>query len=62
RYELEHGGVRSDDGSEQVPLPRGCDHESMQRYCIGKDVCPYSIYHSINWDEDMWTELESRNR
>lgn len=33
-------------------LPRNCDNASMQRWCIGKDKCPYSIYGSLNFSEE----------
>jgi len=30
-----------------TPLPMNCDNDDMQRYCIGKEQCPYSIWGSL---------------
>ena len=27
-----------------TPLPMNCGNDDMQRYCIGQDQCPYSIW------------------
>jgi hypothetical protein len=53
RYEIEQGDI---DGN--IPRPRNCDHEDMQRYCIGQDVCPHSIYGSLPFHPSMFDFLE----
>ncbi|GAA0253412.1 primase-associated protein [Haladaptatus pallidirubidus] len=47
RYELEN-----DIGGE-IPLQMNCSNDDMQRYCIGRDQCPYSIYGSLPFPNEM---------
>jgi hypothetical protein len=53
RYEIEHGDIEGN-----IPRPRNCDHEDLQRYCIGQDICPYSIYGSLPFPEEMYRFLD----
>ena len=55
-YEFDHGEIEG-----QIPLPMNCDNPDMQRYCIGKDACPYSIYGSLPFPEEMYDQLDSDN-
>ncbi|MFC4989611.1 primase-associated protein [Saliphagus infecundisoli] len=41
-----------------TPLPMGCDNDDMQRHCIGKDQCPYSIYGSLPFPDEMYDQLD----
>jgi hypothetical protein len=56
RYELE----RSIDG--ETPLPMGCSNDDMQRYCIGQDRCPYSIYGSLPFPDELYDRLDEDNQ
>jgi hypothetical protein len=38
----------------ETPLPMNCDNDDMQRYCIGQDECPYSIWGSIPFTDSMY--------
>lgn len=40
------------------PLPMHCTNDDMQRYCIGCDQCPYSIYGSLPFPDEMYEQLE----
>jgi len=52
RYEFDN------DIDGETPLPMNCDNESMQRYCIGQDVCPYSIWGSLPFPEKMYQQVK----
>jgi hypothetical protein len=51
RYELE----RTIDG--EPPLPMSCSNDDLQRYCIGQERCPYSIYGSLPFPEEMYERV-----
>ncbi|WP_254533437.1 primase-associated protein [Natrinema gelatinilyticum] len=53
RYELDN-----DIGGE-IPLPMNCANDDMQRYCIGRDQCPYSIYGSLPFPDEMYERLNN---
>lgn len=38
----------------KTPLPMNCDNDDMQRYCIGQDQCPYSIWGGLPFPEEMY--------
>jgi hypothetical protein len=40
--------------SGETPLPMNCDNDDMQRYCIGQDECPYSIWGSVPFTDSMY--------
>ncbi|MFC7215987.1 primase-associated protein [Saliphagus sp. GCM10025334] len=52
RYELDN-----DIGGE-IPLPMNCMNDDMQRYCIGRDQCPYSIYGSLPFPDQMYEQID----
>ena len=52
RYEL-----NNDIGGE-IPLPMNCANDDMQRYCIGRDQCPYSIYGSLPFPDEMYEQID----
>lgn len=56
RYELRQGEINGN-----TPLPMHCDNDDMQRHCIGKNLCPYSIYGSLPFPEEMYEMLEDEN-
>jgi len=60
-YQIKYEARRGDRGigSEgNTPLPMNCNNDDMQRYCIGKEQCPYSIYGSLPFPDDMYDQLE----
>lgn len=54
RYEL------SNDIGGEIPLPMNCKNDDMQRYCIGCDQCPYSIYGSLPFPKEMYDQLDGQ--
>ncbi|EJN56893.1 hypothetical protein HSB1_47100 [Halogranum salarium B-1] len=52
RYELDN------DINGEIPLPMNCSNDDMQRYCIGRDQCPYSIYGSLPFPDEMYEQLD----
>jgi hypothetical protein len=42
-------------------LPMGCDNPTMQPYCIGKENCPYSIYSSLPFVEEMYEKRDEQS-
>ncbi|MFC4360239.1 primase-associated protein [Halobium salinum] len=54
RYELDN-----DIGGE-IPLPMNCTNDDMQRYCIGRDQCPYSIYGSLPFPDEMYEQIDDQ--
>lgn len=42
----------------ETPLPMNCDNDDMQRYCIGQDECPYSIWGSIPFTDSMYEQVD----
>lgn len=57
RHELDPANTPGDDPAREW-LPRGCDNDDMQRYCIGKENCPYSIYGSLPFPNELYDHLE----
>jgi hypothetical protein len=55
RYELEN----EIDG--EIPLPMNCSNDDMQRYCIGRDQCPYSIYGGLPFPDEMYEQLDNQS-
>jgi hypothetical protein len=53
RYELDQ---RNDDDDPYLPM--GCKNTDMERYCIGRDECPYSIYGSLPFPDEMYDQLQ----
>ena len=53
RYELREGEINGN-----TPLPMHCDNDDMQRHCIGKNLCPYSIYGSLPFPDEMYELIE----
>jgi len=52
-YEIDHGTIDGEDA-----LPMGCDNDDMKRHCIGKENCPYSIYQSLPFPQEMYDLLD----
>ena len=42
----------------ETPLPMNCDNDDMQRYCIGQNECPYSIWGSIPFSDSMYEQID----
>jgi hypothetical protein len=38
--------------------PMGCHNKDMERFCIGKQRCPYSIYGSLNFTQRLFDRLD----
>jgi len=38
-------------------FPVGCHNDDMQRYCIGRENCPYSIYGSLPFTQELYGRL-----
>ncbi|WP_114578537.1 primase-associated protein [Saliphagus sp. LR7] len=60
-YQIKYEARRGERGigpQGTTPLPMNCDNDDMQRYCIGQDQCPYSIYGSLPFPDDMYDQLE----
>lgn len=55
-YQVRYEYKQTIDG--EAPLPMNCSNDDMQRYCIGQDVCPYSIYGSLPFSEKMYEQLD----
>jgi len=53
RYELRNGEVNGN-----TPLPMSCDNPDMEHHCIGRRACPYSIYQSLPFPQEMYDQLE----
>jgi hypothetical protein len=53
RYELDQ---RNKDDDPYLPM--GCKNPDMERYCIGRDECPYSIYGSLPFPDEMYDQLQ----
>ncbi|WP_136591300.1 primase-associated protein [Salinigranum halophilum] len=41
-----------------TPLPMNCDNDDLQRYCIGQDQCPYSIWGSLPFPDEMYEQVD----
>ncbi|SEO17337.1 hypothetical protein SAMN05216388_100917 [Halorientalis persicus] len=55
RYEL------SNTIAGNTPLPMHCDNDTMQLFCIGQETCDYNIYSSIDFDKELYQEIDERN-
>lgn len=55
RYEFEQ------DIEGNPPLPMNCDNDDMQRYCIGQDQCPYSIWGSLPFPDQMYEQADPQS-
>lgn len=40
-------------------LALSCNNETMQEHCVGFDNCPYSIYQSLNFTEEMFEKIDN---
>jgi len=38
-----------------------CDNDDLQRYCIGQDQCPYSIWGSLQFPDEMYEQVEEES-
>lgn len=54
RYELDR---TNKDGDPYLPL--GCSNTDMERYCIGREECPYSIYGSLPFPDEMYDQIDN---
>jgi hypothetical protein len=54
RYELRQTNTEGD-----PYLPIGCNNPDMERYCIGYEECPYSIYGSLPFPDEMYDQIDS---
>ncbi|ODR81808.1 hypothetical protein BG842_01625 [Haladaptatus sp. W1] len=45
----------------RFPLPMNCTKDDMQRYRIGCDQCPYSIYGSLLFHNEMYEQLDTQS-
>ncbi|MDS0300955.1 primase-associated protein [Halogeometricum sp. S1BR25-6] len=55
-YQIRYEFTNTIDGN--TPLPMNCDNDDMQRYCIGKDQCPYSIWGSLPFPDEMYNQVD----
>ena len=53
RYELRNGEINGN-----TPLPMSCDNKDMEHHCIGRRACPYSIYGSLPFPDEMYDHLD----
>ncbi|MFC4990336.1 primase-associated protein [Saliphagus infecundisoli] len=63
-YQIKYEARRGERGigpEGTTPLPMNCDNDDMQRYCIGQDQCPYSIYGSLPFPDDMYDQLDGND-
>jgi len=44
-----------------TPLPMNCDNDDLQRYCIGQDQCPYSIWGSLPFPDEMYKQVDDQS-
>jgi len=44
-----------------TPLPMNCDNDDLQRYCIGQDQCPYSIWGSLPFPDEMYEQVDEES-
>lgn len=59
RYQLEYEKNRTmPDG--RVPMPIGCDNDNrhFSEFCIGKENCPYRIYGSLDFTDEVMNQLD----
>jgi hypothetical protein len=45
------------------PMPVGCnnDNRNFERVCIGRENCDYSIYQSLNFNQDVYDRLDDHS-
>ncbi|MCU4927115.1 primase-associated protein [Halobacteria archaeon AArc-dxtr1] len=55
-YQIRYEFSNTIDGD--TPLPMNCDNDDLQRYCIGQDECPYSIWGSLPFPDKMYDRLD----
>jgi hypothetical protein len=44
-----------------TPLPMNCGNDDLQRYCIGQDQCPYSIWGSLPFPDEMYEQVDEKS-
>ena len=54
RYELDN------EIEGETPLPMNCSNDDIQRYCIGRGQCPYSIYGSLPFPDEMYEQIDDQ--
>ena len=55
-YQVRYEFTNTIDGD--TPLPMNCDNDDLQRYCIGQDQCPYSIWGSLPFPDEMYEQVD----
>lgn len=55
-YQVRYEFSNTIDG--ETPLPMNCDNDDLQRYCIGQDQCPHSIWGSLPFPQEMYDQLD----
>jgi hypothetical protein len=45
----------------QKNTPVNCDNTDIQRYCIGQDQCPYSIWGDLPFSDEMYEQVEKES-
>ena len=58
-YQVRYEFSNTIDGD--TPLPMSCDNDDMQRYCIGRDQCPYSIWGSLPFPDKMYNQVDEES-
>jgi hypothetical protein len=38
-----------------------CDNDNLQRYCIGQNQCPYSIWGSLPFSDEMYEQVQEES-
>ena len=56
RYELRNGEINGN-----IPVPMGCHNKDMEAHCIGRRACPYSIYQSLPFPDELYDHLDEIN-
>jgi hypothetical protein len=56
-----HELTNEPDGENDEWLPRNCGHDSLEKYCIGQDLCPYSIYGSVPFRQEMYDMMDEED-
>ncbi|WP_435182192.1 primase-associated protein [Halorussus sp. AFM4] len=58
-YQVRYEFSNTIDGD--TPLPMNCDNDDLQRYCIGQDQCPYSIWGSLPFPDEMYEQVDEES-
>jgi hypothetical protein len=58
-YQVRYEFSNTIDGD--TPLPMNCDNDDLQRYCIGQDQCPYSIWGSLPFPDEMYEQVDEQS-